>query len=163
MKELLFVFVLVLANTSLALGQTIIDQKVYDAYASAKRGPELTADQLCTAYNIYHEARGETPVGQIAVAYVGINRASDRKISVCEAVWERAQFSWTLQEPLPFMEDRRSWRIAKALAVKVHEGAFADITLGATHYHRHDISPKWSKAGVGKRRIGAHVFMKVDF
>jgi len=51
----------------------------------------------CGAQNIYHESRGESNLGQIAVAHVVRNRVESPKYpnTVCEVVWQPKQFSWT--------------------------------------------------------------------
>ena len=75
-----------------------------------KTDPEL----ICLAMNIYHEARGQSIAGQMAVALVTINRMNDSRYpnTICEVVMEgptrvswndkskeypikhRCQFSW---------------------------------------------------------------------
>jgi len=49
---------------------------------------------VCLAQNIYHEARGERMLGQIAVVNVTMNRAQDRQ-NICREVFRPGQFSWT--------------------------------------------------------------------
>ena len=57
--------------------------------------PGLRRQVLCTALNVYHEARGSTRRDQTGVALVTRNRALHERRSYCSVVWERAQFSWT--------------------------------------------------------------------
>ena len=48
------------------------------------------ADVICMAENIYHEARGQSNVGKIAVGLVVINRVHDRRwpATICEVVFQ---------------------------------------------------------------------------
>ena len=50
----------------------------------------------CLARNIYHEARGESLQGQIAVAAVTVNRVLTKGYpsSICQVVYQPYQFSW---------------------------------------------------------------------
>ena len=57
-----------------------------------------TENQLeCMALNIYHEARGEEPLGQVAVAQVVMNRVQHDWFpdTICDVVYQGSQFSWT--------------------------------------------------------------------
>src|SRR5688500_17063686 len=49
----------------------------------------------CLSLNVYPEARGEPDTGQLAVAYVTLNRARLKQMKVCDVVVEPHQFSWT--------------------------------------------------------------------
>ncbi|WP_419584734.1 cell wall hydrolase, partial [Thiolapillus sp.] len=76
-------------------------------------------DIECLAQNIYHEARGEPVAGQVAVAYVVLNRVARqiRGTDVCEVVWAPHQFSWT-RHPTP-IRDGQAWRQAWQIATLV--------------------------------------------
>jgi hypothetical protein len=59
---------------------------------------DLSEDDLfCMVHNVYHESRGESVLGQAAVAYVTLNRVRSPAYpdSVCDVVWQKGQFSWT--------------------------------------------------------------------
>ena len=51
----------------------------------------------CLARNIYHEARGESEAGWMAVAWTTLNRTRDERFpdTVCKVVAQPHQFSWT--------------------------------------------------------------------
>src|SRR3954453_7903943 len=49
--------------------------------------PGLRRQVLCTALNVYHEARGSTRRDQIGVALVTRNRAPHERRSYCAVVW----------------------------------------------------------------------------
>ena len=61
-------------------------------------GELITSAIMCLALNIYNEARGEPIAGQYAVAQVTIQRTASPKWenTICGAVYEYKQFSWTL-------------------------------------------------------------------
>jgi spore germination cell wall hydrolase CwlJ-like protein len=117
----------------------------------------------CLAQNVYHEARGEGEDGMIAVAAVTINRVNNRAWgrNVCDVVWEDSAFSWTLDKRLWKINEGAAYNRAQAAARKVYYQQVSDPTGGATHYHTMAVNPYWSKSGVQKMRIGAHVFMKM--
>ena len=48
---------------------------------------------LWLTLNVYHEARGEPEVGQLAVAHVTLNRAMEERTSIAEVVRKPYQFS----------------------------------------------------------------------
>lgn len=119
---------------------------------------------MCLAKNIYHEARGESYAGQIAVAHVVINRTKNKAFpkTVCAVVWDDYQFSWTLDKKLWKIEDRKAYARAQTIAYKALAGMYKDNTNGATHYYEPTIvSPQWAAHGKDKRKIGNHLFLKM--
>jgi spore germination cell wall hydrolase CwlJ-like protein len=118
----------------------------------------------CLAQNIYHEARGDSTKGQIAVAQVVINRTKNDAYpdDVCKVVWDKSQFSWTLDKSLWKIDDIKSYEKAKKIASEVLKGKHEDITNGATHYYEPTVvDPYWSDQGINKKRIGSHLFMRM--
>lgn len=105
----------------------------------------------CLAANIYHEARGEPYLGQLAVAKVTINRTFDG--DYCKAVFAPYQFSWTIKNK-NLIHDLKSYKIALAAVKTSH--SLDDFT--ATHYHNLTVRPKWSKKFKRLTRIGNHIF-----
>ena len=79
----------------------------------------------CLAKNIYHEARGQSQKGQIAVANVVLNRVESRKFpnSACSVINQRTrkvcQFTWVCGSKKPIRE-RNAWERAKELARKIY-------------------------------------------
>ena len=53
---------------------------------------------VCLALNIYHEARDQPFIGQVAVAQVVMNRVHDDRYpnTVCEVVKQSPTYSWSL-------------------------------------------------------------------
>lgn len=109
---------------------------------------------LCLALNVYHEARGEPEIGQMAVAHVTLNRL-DRYDSLCDVVYAPHQFSW---QPTPIYEPEA---YAKALSVAVSAHWTPDPTGGATHFYAHNkVTPYWADLLEPRIVIGNHTFMK---
>ncbi|SDP04790.1 cell wall hydrolase [Desulforhopalus singaporensis] len=113
---------------------------------------------LWLTLNVYHEARSEPQIGQVAVALVTLNRANESKRPIKEVVQEPYQFSWTFQkdsylpdDPKAFLECMRSVYIALRTE---------DFTHGATHYHLDNIAPDWSSQFTYLNQFGRHKFYK---
>ncbi|HEX6319959.1 MAG TPA: cell wall hydrolase, partial [Burkholderiales bacterium] len=115
--------------------------------------PTLVA-LACLSLNIYHEARGEPDAGQVAVAYVTLNRARVKNMSVCDVVVEPHQFSWTTGGVMMRMNgwslmphmvptDLRALRKAVQIAQLAMSGKVEDPTQGALFYHADYVSPYW--------------------
>lgn len=67
-------------------------------------------DIVCLATNIYHEARGESTVGKIAVGLVVLNRVENREWpdSICEVVYEGPKReSWETKQNLSLSDNDR--------------------------------------------------------
>lgn len=120
---------------------------------------------LCLTLNVFKEARGEPVVGQLAVAFVTLNRTKQTG-DVCEAVFAPKQFSWVETDTkggvlVPSKRpDRTSkeWKQAEAVA----KAAFYanDFTHGATHFHTSKVSPKWARKLKFVGEYGDHRFYK---
>ena len=88
----------------------------------------------CGAQNIYHESRGESNLGQIAVAQVVRNRVESQKYpnTICEVVWQPKQFSWTHDGRSDEPKDRKAF--VKAVWLHLVANIKNDITDGATKF-----------------------------
>jgi len=113
---------------------------------------------LWLTLNIYHEARGESQVGQLAVAHVTLNRAIKNKQNLEQVVRAPYQFSWIQQKNsyLPTDPDAFFSCMQSALQALTTE----DFTDGATFYHRKDITPYWSGQKVYIAQFGTHKFYR---
>ena len=130
--------------------------------ADSDRVREFHARSLdCLARNVYYEARGESLLGQYAVAEVTMNRRASRFYpkTVCEVVFQREAFSWTslrnLEEP-----DGPAWKRAVRVAEDVYYQRRPATMHGVTHYHATYVQPDWSKERQQVARIGKHVFYR---
>lgn len=95
-------------------------------------------DELyCLVQNVYHEARGESKLGQIAVAYVTINRAKTPGFpsTICGTVWQKGQFSWTRDGRSDKMTDVGAIERAVDVSLSVIRGKVADPTGGMTFFY----------------------------
>jgi len=120
----------------------------------------LIESLLWLSLNVYHEARGEDQLGQIAVAHVTLNRKEVTGTTIKEVVLAQYQFSWThqLQDYTP--SDIKAFLLAVDSALTAAGGY--DFTQGATFYHSKAVDPKWAKDMVLVDEIGKHIFYIKD-
>jgi spore germination cell wall hydrolase CwlJ-like protein len=121
---------------------------------------------ICLATNIYYEARGSSYDDQRAVALVTLNRARHWRWegSICDVVWERYQFSWTItaDHASRRVRENNSWETSQLIAYEVLTGGVHDITEGATNYYNPSVvRPRWGSMAVNPLRIGAHRYMQL--
>ena len=144
------------------------------------RKAALDAQTGCLAIALYHEARGENQLGQIAVAQVILNRVKSRKYpdTVCRVVYQnthrlnRCQFSFACDGRSDGPQANPSWRkitaLAKAIMCQASCGYHVrrDPVLSklgasfsrASHYHATRVRPYWSRVLNRSGRIGRHIF-----
>lgn len=118
-------------------------------------------DLHCLTKNIYHEARGESFKGKLAVAQVTMNRVNHSRWpgTICEVVYQKIkgipQFSWTTMRGLRVV-DQDAWQEAKTIAFGVLTG---DLILKNFNYHFfHNKSVQFAQNRKGSRTIGNHIF-----
>jgi N-acetylmuramoyl-L-alanine amidase len=114
---------------------------------------------LWLTLNVYHEARSEPQVGQMAVAHATLNRAMERHIPLKEAITQSGQFSWFSSSKEPFFPDDPKAFLACFHSVYLAL-AGADITDGATYYHANYVRPNWADGYQYITSYGAHLFYK---
>lgn len=133
---------------------------------------------VCLALNVYHEARDQPFIGQVAVAQVVMNRVHDDRYpdDVCDVVmqgptysWKpdfpvrhRCQFSWYCDGKSDKTPDQTAWEQALVIAQGVHTGNLDDFVEGATHYHATYVLPEWAETKYKTVQIGDHVFYRWD-
>ena len=108
---------------------------------------------------IWHEARGESPIGKLAVAHVVINRVGKRTWyghSIRDVITKPYQFSAFNNDNFAFFYEPSCVAIAE-LALG---GVTIDPTKGATHFHADYITPTWASDMTHLLRIGRHLFYK---
>lgn len=142
----------------------------------------ITTALLCLALNVYHEARGESFKGQVAVAEVVVNRVRKSGDSVCATVTAYHQFSWLNDDYSPIWKwdkgrkvvvgqkldphwmqknkanDPDAWQSAVQASRLALYGLVKDPTRGATYYHAKYVNPAWKKEKVRVATIGLHLF-----
>jgi len=113
---------------------------------------------LWLTLNVYHEARSEPRVAQMAVAMVTLNRASHQGLQIKDIVRQPRQFSWTDQKESFLPDD------AKAFADCLDSVYLAlqseDFTGGATHFHLDSVRPHWAEDYTFLTQFGSHKFYK---
>lgn len=139
---------------------------------TSKRVKHADSEKLCLAQALYHEARGESEAGQLAVADVILNRAFSRKYpsTICGVVFQnasngryRCQFTFACDGRSDMGSDRRSWNKAMIMA----DAAYRKFLVGdrpgvvpdnVLYYHTTAVSPKWSRVFRRVAAIGSHIF-----
>lgn len=116
----------------------------------------------CIAKAVYHEARGEPKIGQIAVAYSVINRRDDPRFpsTSCGVVFQPKQYSHI--DKAKFDLSSREWNRAVDVAANVYFKKVSDPTNGARWYYNPDkAKPYWRKYAEGNAvTIGNHKFIE---
>lgn len=113
---------------------------------------------LWLTLNVYHEARSEPQIGQVAVAHVTLNRALQRNLPVKTVVQQPYQFSWTSQKDSYFPKDPGAFfQCLESVSIALNS---QDVTSGATHYHLDSVNPSWSGSLTYINQFGKHKFYK---
>jgi len=141
---------------------------------------DVTDNVTCLALNIYHEARNQPVVGQVAVGQVTLNRVNDSRFpdNICEVVmqgphkksWKDktkmipvrnlCQFSWYCDGKSDTIRDIKTYRKIYRLAIILIAEWSIDITDGATHYHADYVTPEWAKTKTRTAKIEDHIFYR---
>lgn len=130
---------------------------------------ELVTPGICLAAALYFEARGEPPIGQIAVGQVILTRVKDKRWpkTVCKVVKQggevrdRCHFSFYCDGKSDIPTDQKAWRRAKMLAeLMLTNHWYYDPTGGSNHYHNETVKPYWTTAFKLETVIGNHLFYK---
>jgi spore germination cell wall hydrolase CwlJ-like protein len=152
--------------------------EVLSSYAEAAFVPTVKkvkladGEKTCLAQAIYHEARGESREGQMAVANVIINRAFSKKYpsTICGVVFQNAekgrykcQFTFACDGRSDAGTEHAAWN----RSLKLAEAAFHEFQAGerpgvipdsALYYHTTAVSPGWGDKFRRVATIGAHIF-----
>ncbi len=131
---------------------------------------------VCLAMALYHEARSESVVSQVAVGLVVINRVHDQRYpdDICSVVTQGKRYAWNkkilIKDRCQFsffcdgMDDRpknaKAWSKARTLSHQILSGRFPDITEGSTHYHATYVEPDWAASKTKTTQIGSHIFYR---
>ncbi len=141
-------------STALWIGLTVLSkQSIAEPF---KQFTEETENVFWLTLNVYHEARSENLVGQMAVVHVTKNRSIKRNLSIKDVVLQPKQFSWTNIIP------KKRWL---PLDLKAFDDCFRsvqlayngyDFTEGATYYHHKSITPYWADSYTYISTFGTH-------
>ena len=132
---------------------------------------------LCLANNIYFEARSEPIKGQIAVAFVTLNRVQSDLFpdTICDVVKQKTktvcQFSWYCE-----IQPKRQYTkhvltgagsqlynetIELATFIYANHEKLTDPSHGSLFYHADYVSPGWRKRMDKVAVIGTHIFYRL--
>lgn len=134
-----------------------------DRYGAAQA--PLDEQSNCIAVAVYHEARGETVEGQLAVARVIMNRAASGKYpsSWCEVVKQPWQFSFVNPRTgeFPYTDQSSdSWRKAVGIARLAIGNVVPTLSNDVLWYHADYVAPAWGRRLTRVDKIGAHIFYR---
>ena len=133
----------------------------------------------CLALNIYHEARGETIAGQVAVAWVTLNRMESNRFpnTICGVVYQartdangnplrhQCQFSWYCDGRSDRIRNQREWEDVQLITdVVLLDWARAKDSpvQNATFYHADYVEPYWASAFTEVAVVDSHIFYVED-
>jgi len=165
------------ASAITLLGMSAVGVEAYNKSIEETLEADFTRQRDCLALNIYHEAQGESELGQRAVAYVTLNRANspDYPSDVCSVVYQavekngvpvknKCQFSWYCDgkddEPTDDEAYEEAVRVA-SIVINTYGYSF-DPTMGATMYHAEGVKPGWRKAFEETTQIENHIFYRKE-
>jgi N-acetylmuramoyl-L-alanine amidase len=126
-------------------------------------GAPLTDESNCIAVAVYHEARGESLEGQLAVAKVIMNRAASGKYptSWCGVVKQPWQFSFVRHGRFPSVDEgSAAWRKALGITRLVTANAVPSVPEDCLWYHADYVAPSWGRRLTRVEKIGAHIFYR---
>lgn len=135
--------------------------------------------------NTHYEARGESPIGRVAINHVVINRAYSSKTKeenkIKYEILKPKAFSWTNNKEnkknayrleKEFLTAIKNFDIIKLRKFKKYKNSMIavissmilqDTTNGSNHYYNPKLaSPKWAKSGYQKT-IGNHDFHRLSY
>jgi spore germination cell wall hydrolase CwlJ-like protein len=178
------VAVLIIFATLGIAGQHYVDSKRIIQPKYSQLTPEAQRQVSCLASNIYFEARSEPREGQIAVAFVTLNRVESSEFpdTICDVVKQKkrvesigdkrvvCQFSW-------YCESTPKWQyynmlltndttkkyndvLEVAIYVYANQEKLRDPTNGSLYYHADYVNPNWRNLD-RHVTIGRHIFYKV--
>ena len=128
----------------------------------------VDAKQLaCVAKNIFYEAKGESIIGQAAIAHVVLNRVAHGFAGTpCKVVYQKTiteqkvtcQFSWVCAEKAEPNKNDHKYKVAQQVAydVMVHDRYNDVIPKSTLFFHNLTVDPSWPYKKVAQ--IGNHVF-----
>lgn len=125
-------------------------------------------------WTVVQEAGGESFEGQLAVAYVILNRSENARSTITDTIFRNYQFScWNNDSPtrmnldiIPDITLMQSYKATVAAYFKL----LPDPSKGAGHYLNEEITkrarggslPGWFDEAKVTARIGKHTFLKLD-
>lgn len=169
-------------NTAIVVSMVAVGiHSVSEARANERLETISQADRLCLAQNIFFEARNQSVKGQVAVAWVTINRmeSPDYPNTICEVVKQAqldsagnpirnmCQFSWYCDgksDKIPKNPiAQQAWAEAKLISevVLLDWAKFRPSPVeNSIMYHANYVRPYWISRYEPVALIGDHIFYK---
>jgi spore germination cell wall hydrolase CwlJ-like protein len=178
------VAVLIIFATLGVAGQHYVDANKLIQPKYTQLTPEAQRQVSCLASNIYFEARSEPVDGQIAVAFVTLNRVASQDFpnTICDVVKQKSrverigdkrivcQFSWYCETKPKgqyynmLLTNDTTKKYNDVLEVAIHVYAnqekLIDPTNGSLFYHADYVRPNWRNLD-RHVIIGRHIFYRV--
>ena len=156
------------AAPAIAREATWLYRNGWPLYALVDRygaGAPLDEQAQCMAVAIYHEARGESLDGQLAVARVIMNRAASGKYppSWCGTVKQPWQFSFVNPRSgqMPGVNaSSAAWRKAQAITRLAIANVVPSLSNDVLWYHADYVAPSWGRRLSFVSKIGTHIFYR---
>ena len=158
--------ILMNSDDSVANEAGVLQRAGWPLYALVDRfsaGAPLTDEANCIAVAVYHEARGESLEGQMAVAKVIMNRAASGKYptSWCGVVKQPWQFSFVHHGQFPSVDQASdAWHKAIGVTRLAVANAVPSVPTGCMWYHADYVAPRWRNNLTRVEKIGAHIFYR---
>lgn len=137
-----------------------LEHKMDDIVQTGETVKYTKKDLECLVKNIYYEAGVEDERGKYAVGHVTVNRLKTGYWgkTICDVVYAKAQFSWTLKKKLP-KADPNVWAQSEKIALDILNGHRVHGLKKSLFYHATYIKePKWVDVKHEAGQIGSHVF-----
>lgn len=156
------------SDTAVATEASWLQKAGWPLYALVDRfsaGAPLAEEANCVAVAVYHEARGESLEGQLAVAKVIMNRAASGQYpaSWCGVVKQPWQFSFVNPRTgyMPSVDETSaSWRKALGVTRLAVANAVPNLSNDVLWYHADYVAPSWGRRLTKVNKIGAHIFYR---
>lgn len=156
------------ADAAVAREASMLQRAGWPLYALVDKfavGAPMTDEANCIATAVYHEARGESLEGQLAVAKVIMNRAASGKYpaSWCGVVKQPWQFSFVNPRTgyMPSVDlASAAWRKALGVTRLAVANAVSSVPSDCLWYHADYVAPSWGRRLTRVEKIGAHIFYR---
>lgn len=128
----------------------------------------MSSQEFFIAATVYHEARGESIDGQVAVAHVIMNRALFRGLTCQEVVYQSKQFSCYNVTKTPLIRDYQAFIIAQKAVEMAREERLRGLSFYGSEYfmnekvvlQKYGHLPGWLDNMTTVAIIGRHTFYK---
>lgn len=168
------------SKTTSSKTEVVFETNYLDVYEYPDHDLDIPFEEnfKCLVLNAYHEARGESRDGIIAVTMVVLNRSVHNFFpeNFCDIIKQtkrdangniilhRCQFSWYCDGRSDYPRDIMTYNRVEYITSQAVEKWFNDndISNGATHFHSKRVNPHWANDFTRVAVIGSHVFYKME-